>query len=59
MGSFTRWKLYASEYLLPAETEGSWFRFFDVKEAAVVLDPAGRSRVSQEDVEHQKDLFYV
>ncbi|KAJ9493583.1 hypothetical protein H2202_010931 [Exophiala xenobiotica] len=35
------------------------FRFFDLGEALVTLDPAGRSRVSQEDIEGQTDPFYA
>ncbi|KAK0710068.1 kinetochore Sim4 complex subunit FTA2-domain-containing protein [Lasiosphaeria miniovina] len=35
------------------------FRFFDVEEALAMLDPAGRSCVSAEDVEGQKDPFYA
>ncbi|KAF2179630.1 hypothetical protein K469DRAFT_693878 [Zopfia rhizophila CBS 207.26] len=35
------------------------FRFFDLGEALVTLDPAGRSQVSREDIEGQKDPFYA
>ena len=41
------------------ETDSSQFRFFDLEEALVTLDPAGRSRVSREDIEGQKDPFYA
>ncbi|KAK5283005.1 hypothetical protein LTR40_002445 [Exophiala xenobiotica] len=42
-------------YLL--ETDNGQFRFFDLGEALVTLDPAGRSRVSKDDIEGQTDPF--
>jgi hypothetical protein len=45
--------------LLPTETDRSQFRFFDLEEALFMLGPSGRSRVSQGDVEGQKDPFYA
>lgn len=41
------------------EVNSSQFRFFDMGEALVTLDPAGRSRVSRVDIEGQKDPFYA
>lgn len=35
------------------------FRFFDVDEILGMLDPAGRSRVSREEIEGQTDPFYA
>ncbi|KAL9106676.1 MAG: hypothetical protein Q9227_008328 [Pyrenula ochraceoflavens] len=41
------------------ETYSGQFRFFDVGETLVMLDPAGRSRVSREEIEGQNDPFYA
>jgi hypothetical protein len=41
------------------KTDCCQFRFFDLGETLAMLDPAGRSRVSWEDIEGQKDPFYA
>jgi hypothetical protein len=40
-------------------TDNVEFQFFDLEEALSMLDPAGRSRVTSEEVEGQTDPFYA